>query len=202
MNNARESYCLLIETNPRVLSHPHRRVSSFLFPPVFPRLLSVLFTCHPSPPHLVRSLSLSLFLSLVLALSVSFSFPNPSSLFIPAPPNRPAQMRAPRFLSLYSRIKRIVYDKSSVSSLTKRPSAHCSTVHEPMRLHDTLNERTNERTNKRTNERTNERASGYRSRRSRSDVHIYLRRCLAKERRRSYIVLMGILIARWGKLRG
>lgn len=47
------------------------------------------------------------------------------SLFYRAPPNRLVQMRAA--LSLYPSIKRIVYDKSSGSSLTKRPLARWKT---------------------------------------------------------------------------
>lgn len=122
MNNAWESYCLLIETNPSPSPVPDTPFS-------FPLSLPLPFPAPPfslSPGYTVsRSLPFSL-------CRTAFPFyPSPFSTEPHrrrlhrlhrrrrAPPNRPVQMRAA--LSLYPRIKRIVYDKSSGSSLTKRP---------------------------------------------------------------------------------
>lgn len=104
MNNARESYCLLIETNPpRTIPIPARPPVRFLFP-LSPARSLCLF--HPLP------------ISPVLSCQSFRSFrPFHSRLIAP-------HRCACRAFSLYPRIKRIVYDKSSVSSLTKRPLVH------------------------------------------------------------------------------
>lgn len=122
MNNAWESYCLLIETNPSPLPDTPF-VSSFPSPPPllpFARIRGVPFL-RSSPP-LQPGIP-------VLSFSTFSTEPHRHRRSRRAPPNRPVQMRAA--LSLYPRIKRIVYDKSSGSSLTKRPLARCETRGRP-----------------------------------------------------------------------
>lgn len=96
--------------------------SRFLYP--FPFSLSTVHTlsCSLFYPLLPSSPLCSPLLGISLSPSL---FRPPSPLFHRGPPNRPVQMRAA--LSLYPRIKRIVYDKSWGWSLTKRPLARCKT---------------------------------------------------------------------------
>lgn len=128
MNNAWESYCLLIETNPSPSPSPSPVPDTpFSFPLSLP-------LPSPAPPFsLSPGYTVSRSLPFSLCRTAFPFYPSPFSTEPHrrlhrlhrlhrrrrAPPNRPVQMRAA--LSLYPRIKRIVYDKSSGSSLTKRP---------------------------------------------------------------------------------
>lgn len=116
MNNAWESYCLLIESNPPA----HPPFLSFHSHSLLPSSILLRFALVTRYPPFPRDPSIRTFLFFPSALSLLH--PRPLSLFRSSPtpctpPNRPVQMRAA--FSLYPRIKRIVYDKSSGSEFNK-----------------------------------------------------------------------------------